>query len=159
MNMHIETAAISELRWFGNTLVTVNVSSSAGADGICVIEHRMPFGDAPPLHVHHREDEIFHILEGEMRFRVGDSELTAHAGETVFAPKGVPHAYRVESVLGAHCLTITRGADFETMVRTASRPAAHPDLPMAIAPTPEMIDVLMRICTENQIEIVGPPLA
>lgn len=118
----------------------------------------MPYGDAPPLHVHHREDEVFHILEGEMRFRVGDRERVAHAGETIFAPKGVPHAYRVESALGARCLTITRGADFETMVKSASRPAERADLPEAAAPTPDMIDMLVRLCAENRIDILGPPL-
>ena len=91
--------------------------------------------------------------------RVGDREHVARGGETVLAPKGIPHAYRVESALGARCLTITRGADFETMVRTASRPAAHPDLPAAAAPTPEVIEMLVRICADNQIEIVGAPLA
>lgn len=159
MNMRIDADAARELRWFGNTLIAVNMSSSAGADGICVIEHWMPFGDAPPLHVHHREDEVFHIIEGEIRFRVGDRELVARGGETVLAPKGIPHAYRVESALGARCLTITRGADFETMVKTASRPAAHPDLPAAAAPTPEVIEMLVRICADNQIEILGPPLS
>lgn len=158
MNMRIEIHAGRELRWFGNTLVSVNLSSSAGADGIAVIEHWMPFGEAPPLHVHHREDEIFHILEGEMRFRVGNRELVARAGETVLAPKGIAHAFRVQSAIGARCLTITRGADFETMLRAVSRPASHPDLPEATAPTPEMIDMLVRICAENQIDIVGPPL-
>jgi mannose-6-phosphate isomerase-like protein (cupin superfamily) len=158
MNMRIEADASSELRWFGNTVVSVNLPSSAGADGICVIEHRMPFADAPPLHVHHREDEVFVILEGEMRFRVGDREFTARAGDTLLAPKGVPHAYRVESAAGARCLTITTGADFETMVKTASRPAAHPGLPDATAPTPEMIELLTRLCVANGIDIVGPPL-
>lgn len=158
MNMRIEIDAGRELRWFGNTLVSVNLSSSAGADGIAVIEHWMPFGEAPPLHVHHREDEIFHILNGEMRFRVGDRERVARAGETVLAPKGIPHAFRVESPLGARCLTITRGADFESMLKAASRPASRPDLPEATAPTPEMIDMLVRICAENLIDIVGPPL-
>lgn len=158
MNMRINIAAGRELRWFGNTLVSVNLSSSAGADGIAVIEHWMPFGEAPPLHVHHREDEIFHILEGEMRFRVGDKALVAGAGETLLAPKGIPHAFRVESVTGARCITITRGADFETMLKTASRPATNPGLPEAATPTPEMIDMLVRICAENQIEIAGPPL-
>jgi mannose-6-phosphate isomerase-like protein (cupin superfamily) len=158
MNMRIEIDAGRELRWFGNTLVSVNLSSSAGADGIAVIEHWMPFGEAPPLHVHHREDEIFHILEGEMRFRVGDNDFVAAAGETLIARKGIPHAFRVESVAGARCLTITRGADFETMVKAASRPAATAGLPESATPTPEMIDMLVRICAENQIDIVGPPL-
>ena len=158
MNMRIEVDAIRELRWFGNTLISFNLSSSAGADGISVIEHWMPHGEAPPLHVHHREDEVCHSLEGKMRFQVGERQLVGRAGETVLAPKGIPHAFRVESMLGARCLTIMRGSDFETMARTASRPAIHPDLPEAMAPTPDMIDRLVRICAENQIDIVGPPL-
>jgi hypothetical protein len=67
--------------------------------------------------------------------------------------------FRVESPDGARCLTIVRGADFETMVRAASRPASGPGLPEAAAPTPDEIARLARLCAGNGIEIVGPPLA
>jgi mannose-6-phosphate isomerase-like protein (cupin superfamily) len=147
------------LRWFGNTMIAIRLSASAGADGICVVEHWMPFGDSPPLHVHHTEDEVFHILEGEMRFRVAEGDVVARAGDTVLAPKGLPHSYRVESRSGARSLTITRGADFETMLREASRPAAAAELPAPAQPTPEMIEALVAACARNHIEIVGPPLS
>jgi hypothetical protein len=78
---------------------------------------------------------------------------------TVIAPKGVPHAFRVDSASGAHCLTIMRGADFETMIRQASRPALRPGLPEAATPTPDLIDRLVKICAANKIDIIGPPLA
>ncbi|TIS67289.1 MAG: hypothetical protein E5X11_08275, partial [Mesorhizobium sp.] len=64
----------------------------------------------------------------------------------------------VESPQGAHTLTVTRGSDFETMVRLASRPAERPDLPQPGAPTPEMMATLTRLCAENGIDIVGPPM-
>lgn len=158
MNMSFLARSTGELRWFGNTLVSIKLSASAGSDGISVIEHWMPMGDTPPMHVHHREDEVFHILDGRLRFNVGGSEMEAGAGETILAPKGIPHSYRVESEGGAHCLTITCGHDFETMVRQASRAADRPELPVAAAPTPEVIDMLVRRCAENHIDIVGPPL-
>jgi mannose-6-phosphate isomerase-like protein (cupin superfamily) len=159
MNMRVEVTAKAEMLWFGNTLVVVNLSSSSGKDGISVVDHWMPCGEAPPLHIHHNEDEVFHILEGTMRFRVAERELVAHAGETVLAPKGIPHAFRVESTNGARCLTITTGPDFETMLKSAARPAERAGLPDAVAPTPEMIDRLVKICADNHVEIVGPPLA
>lgn len=158
MNATAKIATGSKSLWFGNTLVTVVIPSAGAADGLCVIEHWLPHGDSPPLHVHQTEDEIFHVISGTLRLRIADRERIAYVGETLLAPKGVPHTYRVESPEGAHCLTITRGADFETMVRQASRPAAQMDLPPAATPTPAMIARLTELCAANHIDIVGAPL-
>ncbi len=46
-----------------------------------------------PLHVHHADDEAWYVLEGALRFRIGDEVCEAGAGSAVFAPKGTPHAY------------------------------------------------------------------
>ena len=158
MTMTNSIIAGKELLWFNNTLIIIQISSADGEDGTCVIEHRLPHGDSPPLHVHRNEDEVFHVLEGRMRFLINGHERMVGAGETFIAPKGVPHTYRVESPEGAHTLTVTRGPDFETMVRKASRPAERPDLPPTAAPTPEMIERLARLCAENGIDLVGPPI-
>lgn len=159
MTVNQNVASGVEILWFNNTLVTIQLSSRAGRDGICVVEHCMPFGDSPPLHVHRNEDEVFHLLQGTMRFVVDGVERVARAGETVIAPKGLPHTFRVESAEGARCLTITRGPDFETMLRTAGRPADRPGLPPAAAPTPEQIGALVKCCADNNIDIIGAPLA
>src|SRR5439155_12174688 len=81
-----------------------------------------------PLHVHRTEDEVFYVLEGEFRFRVGDQDLRAGQGETLLAPKGVPHSYLVESERG-RWLAITVHGDFEGFVRSLGRPAERPELP------------------------------
>jgi quercetin dioxygenase-like cupin family protein len=80
--------------WFLNTPVTIRVSSRDGSDGISVLEHRASREDSPPLHIHHDEDEIFHVLEGEVRYRVGDQERRASAGEMLLTLKGIPHICR-----------------------------------------------------------------
>jgi quercetin dioxygenase-like cupin family protein len=105
--------------WFLNTYVTIRISSRDGSDGISVHEHGASQGDSPPLHIHHDEDEIFHVLEGEVRYRVGDQEHRARAGATLLTPKGIPHTYRVESA-EARMLTITLG-EFETFIRAFGR--------------------------------------
>jgi uncharacterized cupin superfamily protein len=92
--------------WFLDTLVAIPVAHTDGTDGVSVIESCAPCADSPPLHVHHREDEVFHVFEGELLLRVGESEFRLGSGETALAPKGVPHTYRVESPEGARCLVI-----------------------------------------------------
>jgi mannose-6-phosphate isomerase-like protein (cupin superfamily) len=146
--------------WLMNTRVSVLVSFDAGEDGISVLDHQAPFGDSPPLHVHGDEDEVFHILAGEVRFRVAGREECAAAGQSLLAPKGVPHTYRVESADGARFLTVTRGGAFERFVRAFARPAERPGLPEPSGPpTPEQARALAAACREYGIEIVGPPLA
>jgi hypothetical protein len=41
-------------------------------------------------HIHHREDEAWYVLDGQMTFYVGDEVLTAGSGSFVYAPKGIP---------------------------------------------------------------------
>jgi mannose-6-phosphate isomerase-like protein (cupin superfamily) len=50
-------------------------------------------GLGPPLHVHRAEDEFFRILEGRYRFRVGERDVDAAAGDTIVVPRGHPHAF------------------------------------------------------------------
>ena len=45
------------------------------------------------LHVHHADDEAWHVLEGTLTFRFPDQQMEAPAGTTVFVPAGVPHDY------------------------------------------------------------------
>jgi mannose-6-phosphate isomerase-like protein (cupin superfamily) len=46
-----------------------------------------------PLHVHHEDDEAWYVLEGALRFRLGEETFEVGAGGGVLAPKGMPHAY------------------------------------------------------------------
>lgn len=45
------------------------------------------------LHLHHSDDEAWHVLEGELTFRYADRIETAGPGRTVFVPAGVAHTY------------------------------------------------------------------
>jgi quercetin dioxygenase-like cupin family protein len=145
--------------WFLNSLVTVHVSCADGQDGISVLEHYVPHGFSPPLHVHRTEDEVFQVLEGEFRVKVRDQEHRLRAGDFLLTPKGVPHTYRVESSPAARCLAITARGDFERFVRAVSRPAERPELPPpAGPPSADAAQALKAAAAKHGIELVGPPL-
>ena len=64
---------------------------AASGQSFAVYEWR---GSGPAyLHVHHADDEAWHVLEGTLRFRFADRQVDATAGTTVFVPAGVPHSY------------------------------------------------------------------
>jgi quercetin dioxygenase-like cupin family protein len=51
-------------------------------------------GSAPSeLHVHHRDDIAWVVLEGSLHFRFAGREIDAPAGTTLFIPAGTPHTY------------------------------------------------------------------
>ncbi len=159
MTMHAMLETAGELFWFNGALVNVRVSWDAGEGRVSLVEHYMPYGMSPPLHIHRIEDEVFHILEGVMRIRIGDVETVACAGQTVMAPKGVPHSFWVESAEGARCLTITSGGDLERMIRENGRPANSASLPSDSEREPAMSRELAQSYARNGIDIVGTPIS
>jgi len=46
-----------------------------------------------PRHVHHGDDEAWYVVEGTLVVQVGDVEVQAGAGASVFVPRGTPHTY------------------------------------------------------------------
>jgi mannose-6-phosphate isomerase-like protein (cupin superfamily) len=69
------------------------------AEGFVVAEWQDPGGAVnerrliAPLHLHHRDDEIWYVLEGTLRVQVGDRAVEAHAGAAVMVPRCTPHTY------------------------------------------------------------------
>lgn len=45
-----------------------------------------------PLHIHHYEAEVIHVLEGEIDIRLDNDKLHAPVGGIVHLPKKIPHA-------------------------------------------------------------------
>ncbi len=119
-----------DARWWGNGLATIKVTGQE-TDGVySIIEVLEPHGAQAPLHLHHKEDEAFYVLEGEMIFQVGEETITARPGSFVFAPKDVPHTYTVESG-PARLLFLLSPAGFEGFVEAISKPAKARTLPPA----------------------------
>ena len=77
------------------------------------------------LHVHHADDEAWHVLEGILRFRFADGDLDVPAGGSVFVPAGVPHTYQAQDARYLIILTPRLDALIAELQATPDR-AAHP---------------------------------
>ncbi len=109
------------LVWMGElTLLRVTGEQSGGRYALAEL-FATPEG-LVPLHVHHREDEAFYVLEGELTVTIGDATIEARPGSFVFGPKDVPHKYVVDSP-SARLLMIFSPAGFEGFIRATSEPA------------------------------------
>lgn len=108
----------------------------------------------PPLHIHHREDEAWYVLDGKMTIYVGDAVLEATAGCFALAPRGIPHTFTVD-VEPTRVLVFASPAGFEHFALELGQPA-HDDTPPAnlAMPFPE---VMGRVAERYGIEVVGPP--
>ena len=155
--LRMRTGSDAEFLWFQDVLVRVRISVGDGADSISVLEFSARPGAGTPVHIHHTHDEIFHVLEGEVTWHISDEALKVGPGETLRAPKGIPHYYRVTSPRGARWLAISSGPDFEGFVRALGRPAKSPELPPPMGPLlPEAMALLKKTARAHGIEVLGP---
>jgi quercetin dioxygenase-like cupin family protein len=117
-----------EARWWFGSLAVIK-TTNADTDGqMTIVEITNAPGFAGPLHVHHREDEGFWILEGDVTFEVGDTIIEAHAGDYVFGPRDIPHRYTVGDA-GSRMLFIFTPGGFEDLLIATSEPALNRTLP------------------------------
>lgn len=47
----------------------------------------------PPLHVHHKQEETIHVLQGRFKVRIGDELFTLEKDGFAYLPSKVPHAF------------------------------------------------------------------
>ncbi len=106
----------------------------SGADtggAYCLLEVSLASGIGVPRHTHTHEDEAYFVLAGELEVIVGDEKFVLRAGDTLMAPRGIPHQLRNSGDAENHYLLVFSPAGFEEFVRITALPA--PD--DAIAPT------------------------
>ena len=148
------TAPSAPALWFLDNLAYVHIDGQQSSGAFGLSELAGARGNMPPLHVHHRDDETFYVLAGDVTVLFGDREVTVGAGQAVLAPRQVPHTYRVESDL-ARWLVINSPAGFEQFLLAMSEPAPAAELPPSGRPADPQ--ALALAAAEYGIEILGPP--
>jgi quercetin dioxygenase-like cupin family protein len=146
-------AGEGEARWWFAALAEIK-ASAADTDGqLTIVEVTEPPGAQAPLHVHHREDEGFWILDGDVTFHVGDVTIEARAGDFAWGPRDVPHRYTVGPD-GCRMLFILTPAGFEGLGRDMSEPAAERTIPPASDEAPDM-ERVARVAQAYGCELLG----
>ena len=118
-------------------------------------EALVPPGGGPPPHVHSREEEGFYILEGEITFQIGNTQVIATAGTFANMPVGTPHSFKNESTLPAKMLILVAPAGLEQMFFEVGVPMEQGAM-TAPPPTKDEIDKLLEFAPRYGIEIRVP---
>jgi quercetin dioxygenase-like cupin family protein len=112
-------------------------------------------GNEPPAHTHQREDESYYILEGAIRFWIGEKVFDAKAGDFVHLPKGIPHRFELQSECVKELMWINPSG-LEKWFWDNSVPA--PDmkaLPVMQGPPPaEVIENFVKSLSEYGVEMI-----
>lgn len=134
------------LNAFGNVTL-VKLRGEQTQSGLAVLLADTPPGGGPPPHVHHFEDEMFLILEGEFQFLAnGAWSETYGAGTVVFLPRGSVHSFRnVGETMGRHWIIATPSGFERFFARCADVFAQD---------GPPDMNKIISISTEHGIEYV-----
>jgi len=118
-----------------------------------VMEHSNHTKGGPPRHLHYNEEEYFYVLEGNYVVEVAAERFELGAGDSLLAPRKVPHAWAfVGSDKGRILISFAPANKMEAYFRLINQiRAAHT---YADANNKEQAD-LMR---QYGMEMIGPPI-
>lgn len=141
-----------EARWWLGALAEIKATAADTAGQFTLIEMTHPPGYEAPLHVHHREDEAFWILDGNATLYVGEETIQVSAGDYALGPRDIPHRYTVGED-GCRMLYVLTPGGFEELVKDMSEPATSRTVPPPTQRPPDMARV-QQIANKHGCELL-----
>jgi quercetin dioxygenase-like cupin family protein len=141
--------------WYGGSLMTFLATAKDTHGQFALIEAVARKGNAPPPHIHQREDETFYVVEGEITATVGNKTIKATPGTLVFLPRGVAHSFAIESEQ-VRMLVLLTPAGMEEWFREFGVPAPAMTLPPAAEVPFGEIQKMIEVSPKYGIEFFAP---
>ena len=116
-----------------------------------------PPGIATPLHRHTREAEAFYLLDGTMTYRAGEEVFHLGAGDFIWLPAGLPHAFRVTGDEPVRFLGLTDPGHLFDLYDEVGLPALERRLPGADGDRCPRDRRWNVVGPRYGLEVVGPP--
>jgi quercetin dioxygenase-like cupin family protein len=103
------------------------VGSDTGNQIVEWVDNVEPGVGIPP-HTHTKEDEIFRVIKGQIELMVDGKTTILNEGDIAFAPKEIPHSWKVVGTEKAKMITSAFPAGIENMFKELAKlPAGPPD--------------------------------
>jgi len=80
------------IRDLGISTLTYKVARPDSTE-LFIAENLMHAKGGPPRHMHLTQDEWFFVREGEFLMELGENRHLLKAGDSIWGPRGVPHAW------------------------------------------------------------------
>lgn len=130
-----------------NSHLDFKVLTQESSGALFIMENRNMVRGRPPRHLHDEQEEWFYFIEGsdEVLMEVGDTKLRLKPGDSIFAPRNVPHVWAyLGQQPGRMLFAFTPAAKIESFFEEASRPDAKVNDPSRFE--------------RHGMKLVGPPL-
>lgn len=135
-----------EHRGLGISTIAFKVVPQSSRD-ILTLENTFHAKGGPARHLHYDQDEWFYALEGEFIFEVGAERFKLHPGDSLLAPRKVPHVWAYTGdARGRILITFLPAGKMEAFFREVTKANAMPPQ------DPE-------VWRAHGMELLGPPLA
>ncbi len=135
-----------EHRGLGISVIDFKVTP-ADSNGLFVIENTFHAKGGPARHLHFNQDEWFYALEGEFIVEVGDQRVILNAGDSLLAPRNVPHVWaHVGDGRGKMLIAFMPAGKMEAFFREVTKANAMPPQDP-------------QLWRDHGMELLGPPLA
>jgi quercetin dioxygenase-like cupin family protein len=135
-----------EHRSLGISTIDFKVSSPDGG-GLFILENTFPAQGGPARHLHCDQDEWFYAVEGEFIIEVGSERIRMKPGDSLLAPRRVPHVWAfVGDTRGRMLIAFMPAGKMEAFFREVTKANAMPPQDPALWRAYDM-------------ELIGPPLA
>lgn len=145
--------SLKESVWYSGWLFTFLVTGEETQGRFALIEGVARKGNVPPPHIHHREDETYYILEGEMTASIGDQTIKGTPGMVIFVPRNVVHSFEIESEQ-MRMLVLLTPAGLERYFKECGVPAPAMTLPPAAEVPYGEIEKLVAVGAKYSVEWV-----
>lgn len=133
---------------FGSMSIDYKVSGSDTDGDLFVIQNTNDARDGPPRHLHHEQEEWFYVVEGEYLAEIGDERYRLGPGDSIFAPRRVPHVWaHVGGRTGRLVVAFRPAGEMEAFFDAMSR--------LGEAASREELHGLLR---SHGMKVAGPPL-
>jgi mannose-6-phosphate isomerase-like protein (cupin superfamily) len=135
-----------ETRSLGISTIEFKVATDDTGGGLFVLENVFRTKGGPARHLHYEQDEWFYALEGEFLMEVGTGRTTLKPGDSLLAPRNVPHVWaHVGSGIGRILVTFAPAGKMEAFFREVTKGGAMPRQDP-------------KLWQAHGMELLGPPL-
>ena len=141
------SGAVSRTSSGEESRIRVGPADSEGQ--LTILAYRAPAGFGPPRHLHHREDEVFELIEGQAVVWTPDLSFVLAPGDLVLLPKLGPHTWRAYGPKGIRFTVTFTPSGFERFFQEIERRRL---LAADVAK-------LRAVAADVGMDILGPPLS
>lgn len=134
-----------ERRGLGISSIAFKVTPEDGQN-VLILENIFHATGGPPRHLHCDQDEWFYVVAGEFLFEVGEERFRLDPGDSLLAPRHLPHVWaHVGAEVGKILIVFMPAGQMEAFFREVTKANAMPPQ------DPEL-------WRAHGMELLGPPL-